>query len=102
MKNGDFSSFVDASGNLIPIYDPQTGQPFPGNIIPQARFSPLAVSLLPSIPNPDRTGLVSGLQSNKSPAISSIPIRQYLWAYTIDENLTSSSEHPLEPMARHL
>ena len=90
MKNGDFSNFVDASGNLIPIYDPQSGQPFPGNIIPQARFSPLAVSLLPSIPNPDRTGLVSGLQSNKSPAISSIPIRQYLWAYTIDENLTSS------------
>ena len=90
MKGGDFSNFVDASGNLIPIYDPQTGQPFPGNMIPQARFSPLAVSLLPSIPNPDRTGLVSGLQSNKSPSISSIPIRQYLWAYTIDESLTSS------------
>ena len=90
MKGGDFSNFVDASGNLIPIYDPQTGQPFPGNVIPQARFSPLAVSLLPSIPNPDRTGLVSGLQSNKSPSISSIPIRQYLWAYTIDESLTSS------------
>ena len=90
MKSGDFSSFVDAAGNMIPIYDPQTGQPFPGNIIPQARFSPLAVSVLPSIPNPDRTGLVSGLQSNKGPAISSIPIRQTLWAYTIDENLTSS------------
>ncbi len=90
MKGGDFSNFVDASGNLIPIYDPQTGQPFPGNIIPQSRFSPLAVSLLPSIPNPDRTGLVSGLESNKSPAISSIPIRQTLWAYTIDEALTSS------------
>ncbi len=90
MKGGDFSNFVDSSGNLIPIYDPQTGQPFPGNMIPQSRFSPLAVSLIPSIPNPDRTGLVSGLQSNKSPAIASIPIRQYLWAYTIDENLTSS------------
>ena len=75
---------------MIPIYDPQTGQPFPGNIIPQSRFSPLAASLLPSIPNPDRTGLVSGLQSNKSPAISSIPIRQTLWAYTIDETLTAS------------
>jgi hypothetical protein len=90
MKSGDFSNFVDASGNLIPIYDPQTGQPFPGNIIPQSRFSPLAVSLLPSIPNPDRTGIVSGLQSNKSPAVSSVPISQTLWAYTIDENLTSS------------
>ncbi|HET6216618.1 MAG TPA: TonB-dependent receptor [Acidobacteriaceae bacterium] len=90
MKSGDFSSFVNAAGTLIPIYDPQTGQPFPGNIIPQSRFSPLAVSLLPDIPNPDRPGLVSGLQSNKAPAIASIKIRQTLWAYTIDHNLTSS------------
>jgi hypothetical protein len=29
MKGGDFSNFVDSSGNLIPIYDPMTGQPFP-------------------------------------------------------------------------
>ena len=91
MKNGDFSNFVDTSGNLIPIYDPQTGQPFPGNVIPQSRFSALCLlRVLPSIPNPDRAGLVSGLQSNKSPAISSIPIRQTLWAYTIDETLSSS------------
>ena len=47
MKNGDFSGFVDSTGTQIPIYDPQTGQPFPGNIIPQSRFSPLAVSVLP-------------------------------------------------------
>jgi hypothetical protein len=90
MKGGDFSGFVDAAGNQIPIYDPQTGQSFPGNIIPQARFSALAASVLPNIPNPDRPGLVSGLQSNKSPSITSIPIRQYLWDYTIDHNLSSS------------
>jgi hypothetical protein len=35
MKNGDFSGFVDSTGTQIPIYDPMTGQPFPGNIIPQ-------------------------------------------------------------------
>lgn len=90
MKQGDFSSFVDSSGNQIPIYDPLTGQPFPGNVIPSSRFSPLAVSLLPSIPGPDRTGINNGLEDNKSPAVPSIPIRQTLWAYTIDENLTSS------------
>jgi hypothetical protein len=88
MKNGDFSNFVDSTGTQIPIYDPQTGQPFPGNVIPSARFSPLAVSLLPSIPNPDRTGINSGLQSNKSPAIPSVSISQFLWAYTIDHNLS--------------
>ncbi len=56
MKSGDFSNFVNSSGAEIPIYDPQTGQPFPGNIIPQSRFSALAVSVLPLIPNPDRAG----------------------------------------------
>ncbi|AXC16282.1 Oar protein (plasmid) [Acidisarcina polymorpha] len=90
MKNGDFSSFVDANGNLIPIYDPQTGSPFPANIIPTSRFSPLAVSLLPSIPNPNRVGTNSGLQNNASPAISSVPVKQTLWDYTMDENLTST------------
>jgi hypothetical protein len=87
MKNGDFSGFVDSTGTQIPIYDPQTGQPFPGNVIPSTRFSALATSLLPSIPNPDRAGINFGLQSNKSPAISSVAINQFLWAYTIDHNL---------------
>ena len=90
MKNGDFSQFVNASGNLIPIYDPQTGQPFPGNIIPKSRFSPLALALLPDIPDPDTSGLVSGLQSNKLPAVPSVPIRQHLWSYTIDHNFTQN------------
>src|ERR1700753_964302 len=88
MKTGDFSSFVDSSGTMIPIYDPQTGNPFPGNVIPQSRFSALASSVLPSIPDPDRTGVNFGLQSNKSPAISSVAINQFLWAYTIDHNIS--------------
>jgi hypothetical protein len=90
MKNGDFSGFVDSTGKQIPIYDPTTGLPFPGNIIPQSRFSPLAKSILPLIPNPNSSGIVSGLQSNELPAVSSIPIRQTLWAYTIDHNLSNS------------
>lgn len=90
MKQGDFSSFVDSSGNLIPIYDPQTGQPFPGNQIPSTRFSALANSLLSTIPDPDTAGVNGGLVSNKLPAVRSIPIRQTLWDYTIDENLSSS------------
>jgi hypothetical protein len=90
MKTGDFSKFVDSSGNQIPIYDPTTGQPFPGNIIPAADISPVSASILSNIPAPNRPGLVSGLQENESPAIPSLPIRQTLWAYTIDETLTSS------------
>ena len=59
---GDFSGYLNASGAQIPIYDPltQCGQynnpacgtstaqraPFPGNIIPANRFSPVAVKIL--------------------------------------------------------
>jgi len=90
MKQGDFSNFVDSTGALIPIYDPQTGQPFPGNKIPTNRISPLANSILSSIPNPDRAGIVFGLQANKLPAVHSLSINQHVWGYTIDHNLSSS------------
>ena len=50
MFTGDFSEWRDASGNLIPIFDPATTRanpngvgfirdPFPGNVIPLSRFS---------------------------------------------------------------
>lgn len=91
MKQGDFSNFVDANGNVIPIYDPLTGQPFQGNKIDPSRFSALAKSLLSSIPDPDPgVGVNQGLVSNKLPSVRSIPIRQSIWDYTIDENLSSS------------
>jgi hypothetical protein len=88
MKSGDFSNFVNSSGVQIPIYDPQTGLPFPGNIIPNSRFSTLAKSILPDIPNPNRAGTNFGLQNNESPAIHSVAIDQHVWSYTIDHNLS--------------
>ncbi|MGA9062704.1 MAG: carboxypeptidase-like regulatory domain-containing protein [Terracidiphilus sp.] len=94
MKTGDFTNFVDANDNLIPIYDPTTGQQFQCNgvlnMICQNRFSTLANAILPQIPKPDRPGLVYGLESNKLPAIPSVSITQHLWGYTLDENIGSS------------
>lgn len=90
MKAGDFSGFVDSNGNQIPIYDPTTGQQFPNNVIPQTRFSNIAKAILPLIPDPDRPGVNSGLQSNKSPAVPSLAISQHLWGYTIDHTISSS------------
>ena len=46
MRNGDFSGF---SRNII---DPLTGQPFPGNVIPQNRISPQGRALLNAYPLP--------------------------------------------------
>lgn len=90
MKGGDFSHFVDANGNVIPIYDPMTGQQFPGNIIPTDRFSAFAKAILPDIPDPDTAGTNSGLQSNKLPAVHSTPIKENLYGFTVDHIFANS------------
>ena len=64
MKNGDFSGLVDASGNLIRIYDPNTGRdvngvwtrdPFPGNRIPADRINATAKAIMKYYPDPNGT-----------------------------------------------
>jgi len=93
-KTGDFSDFVDGStGNLIPIFDPLTGKQFQCNgrlnVICPDRISPLSATLIPSIPNPDRSGSgVGGLDSNKSFAPFINPHIQHVWGFTVDHNLT--------------
>ena len=89
-KTGNFSDLVDGSGNLIPIYDPQTGLPFPGNIIPPGRISALSSSILQYIPDPNRPGSgPGGLLSNKSFAPYISPIIQHVWGFVVDQTLTS-------------
>ncbi|HKE26642.1 MAG TPA: TonB-dependent receptor [Bryobacteraceae bacterium] len=50
-RSGDFTA--QASKLIV---DPQTGQPFPGSVIPQSRFDPLALKLLPYVPLPNVAG----------------------------------------------
>jgi hypothetical protein len=89
-KGGDFSDYVDASGNIIPIYDPLTGQPFPGNVIPSGRISANAAVLIPFIPNPDRPGTGNGgLTSNKSFTPFINPHIQHVFGFTIDQKLNA-------------
>ena len=40
MEQGDLSAFLGPNGKGV-VYDPLTGQPFPGNKIPVARFDPV-------------------------------------------------------------
>ena len=47
MKRGDFSAVRNR------IYDPNTGQPFPGNVIPADRLSPQALYFSRFIPDPN-------------------------------------------------
>ena len=68
-RNGDFSS---ASTN---IYDPATGNadgtgrtPFPGNIIPANRLSPVAQNILAQIPQPNIPGAAFGQVNYELPS----------------------------------
>lgn len=57
-RGGDLSEFF-APGSII---DPETGNPFPGNIIPADRISPIAAAMLEQlIPNGNTTDPVTGV-----------------------------------------
>ncbi len=56
MRRGNFSEVSTA------IRDPRTGQPFPGNVIPESRLSPTALRLLQYYPSPTRPGIASNFQ----------------------------------------
>ncbi|MEO7273506.1 MAG: TonB-dependent receptor [Vicinamibacterales bacterium] len=48
------------------VVDPQTGQPFPGNTIPQSRWDPLAAKVLAVWSQPNRAGNTSAAGINTS------------------------------------
>jgi hypothetical protein len=58
MRNGDFSQILPATV----IKDPLTNQPFPGNIIPAARFDAAGLGMLSYYPLPNIAG--AGLKNN--------------------------------------
>lgn len=93
-RTGDFSDFVNGgTGQLIPIYDPRTGQQFQYggklNVIPPDRISPISANYAQNLPNPDHPGSgIGGLDSNKSYVPYPIPTIQHVWGFTIDQTLT--------------
>ena len=53
MRVGDFTDVLNQRGTVI--YDPQTGQPFPNNIIPPHRINPVSQKVLDTwLPAPNR------------------------------------------------
>jgi Carboxypeptidase regulatory-like domain len=58
MRRGDLSAIRSA------IYDPSTGQPFPGNVIPENRINPIARRVADVWPLPNRPGLVDNYIEN--------------------------------------
>src|SRR5215472_12984093 len=66
MRTGDFSELLNPSnffyGKVVTIKDSNTGDPFPGNIIPKARLSQNGVGILNTFPQPDLAVPINGNQ----------------------------------------
>ena len=52
-RNGDFSQTLNAAGQPVEVFNPKTGLPFPGNVVP---ISPQAQALLKLYPLPNFNG----------------------------------------------
>jgi hypothetical protein len=74
MRQGDFSELLNPAnpffGRAVPITDPLTGQPFPGNIIPASQLSPNGLALLNAYPAPTpgfQLGTANAIFSSDNP-----------------------------------
>jgi hypothetical protein len=89
MRNGNFSELLTPASGFFNqpriINDPATGQPFPGNIIPQNRLSPNGIAFLRTYPMPTpgfRQGTANFFQVRPNPQ------NQRKDTVSIDYNLT--------------
>jgi hypothetical protein len=69
----------DFSGLSVPVYDPATKAPFPGNVIPSSRFDPISKKLLTFYPMANLAGT-----SNNFQRIGSAPINKDQFILRLD------------------
>ena len=91
MRNGDFSELLDTSVSgltqKVIIYNPTTGQPFTGNIIPPGMLNPVGKAYLAVYPLPTRAGVIRNYltQRQKKSTYNDFDGR-------VDQNMTSSDQ----------
>jgi hypothetical protein len=95
LRNGDFSQWKDANGNVIPIYDPATTkvvgdqivrEQFPGNKIPAGRISQTAATINKYFPPTDLPTLFNNIHTVGNPGAD-----QNVWSIKGDYAFTSNS-----------
>jgi hypothetical protein len=92
MRNGDFSELLDPGnfifGRRVEIRDPDTGQPFANNVIPQNRLSGNGLSFLRAYPEP-----VPGFFQGRSNFIQSRPTETDQRKDTISVDASFTEKH---------
>ena len=114
-RGGDFSALRDASGNLVPIYDPatrvfdaagnvlQAPTPFPGNVIPANRIHPVSQKLLAYYPRPSQEVTGPNFLNNEARQVNAdqftyrLDFTQGPATWTFRHSI--SREHGLDPFA---
>jgi hypothetical protein len=80
-------TMAERSGDLsalpVTVVDPYTGQPFPGNVIPSDRISPVALSILKLFPTPNLSGSASNFRGK--PALTENDTQG---SYRVDHHLS--------------
>jgi hypothetical protein len=88
-RAGDFSQTRTPSGALVPVIDPLTGQPFPGNQIPSNRLDPRGQALLGIFPLPNTVGNPNYNYAYQEPSLPH-PRQQHLFRVDYRPNNTNT------------
>lgn len=101
MRNGDLSELLDPAnrffGRSVVVMDPNTGQPFPNNIIPQNRLSPNGRALLNLYPLP-----TPGFQQGSANWIGTNPSFSDTRKDTVKIDYLLSDKHHLSFRGTHI
>ncbi len=73
-RAGDLSGLTTSHGAPLKIYDPSTGQQYPGNVIPSSQLTKQALSLLNYYPAPNLPGTVQNYQLLTTAGLNSTAI----------------------------
>ena len=94
MKSGDFSELLSGDFQLQ-LRDPDTGQPFPGNRVPEERIHPTARGLLPLLPDPNRSDPSRNFV-NSHPRVDNQDEVAFRVDFQLDENNTVAGRYSIE------
>lgn len=87
-RGGDFSGALNGAGGPLQIFNPATGLPFVGGVIPPGQISPQAQSLLRYYPVPNITS--SGRYNYQTPILSQT--HQDAFLLRLQQNLGSKNQ----------